>query len=81
MTYERSDAILEKYARVLIDFALGSGNGIKPKEVVFLQVPECAKPMLVHLRRAVLKSGGFPIIEYVPMISSEIISSMQVTPS
>lgn len=66
MTYHPSDAILEKYARVLIDFALGGGKGIKAKEVVFLQVPECAKPLLVHLRRAVLRSGGFPIVQYLP---------------
>ncbi len=58
--------MLEKYSRVLIDFALGGGTGIKSREVVFLQVPECAKPMLVHMRRAVLKSGGFPIIQYLP---------------
>lgn len=66
MSYQPSDAILEKYAKVLIDFALGSEHGIKPKETVFLQVPECAKPLLIHLRRAVLRSGGYPIIQYIP---------------
>lgn len=66
MSYQPSDDILEKYARVLIDFALGGGTGIKPREVIFLQVPECAKPMLLHLRNAVLRSGGFPIIQYIP---------------
>jgi len=66
MTYEPSDAILEKYAKVLVDFALGGETGIKARDVVFLQVPECAKPLLIHLRRAVLKSGGFPIIHYLP---------------
>jgi aminopeptidase len=34
--------------------------------VVFLQVPECAKPILLSLRRAVLKAGAHPIIEYLP---------------
>ncbi|MCX8008118.1 MAG: aminopeptidase [Patescibacteria group bacterium] len=66
MTYHPSDDILEKYANVLIHFALGGGNGIKKRDVVFLQVPECAKPILIHLRRAVLKSEGFPIIQYLP---------------
>lgn len=66
MSYQPSDTILEKYAQVLINFALGSGKGIKPKEVVFLQVPECAKPLLVHLRKTVLLSGGYPIIQYIP---------------
>lgn len=66
MAYQPSAAVLEKYAKVLIDFALGGGKGIKPKETVFLQVPECAKPLLIHLRRAVLKSGGYPIVQYLP---------------
>lgn len=66
MIYQPKDSILEKYAKVLIDFALGGGTGIKKREVVFLQVPECAKPLLVHLRRAVLASDGFPIIQYLP---------------
>lgn len=66
MPYQPSDDILEKYSRLLVDFALGGGTGIRKKEVVFLQVPECAKPMLIHLRRAVLRSGGYPIIQYIP---------------
>jgi len=58
--------ILEKYARLLVDFALNSGEGIKKGEVVLLQVPESAKPLLIHLRRAVLKSGGHFITQYLP---------------
>lgn len=61
-----SQKILEKYADVLINFALNGGKGIKKGEVVILQVPECAKPMLVSLRRAVLKAGAHPITEYLP---------------
>ena len=58
--------ILEKYADVLINFALNSGDGIKKGEVVFLQVPECAKLLLKELRIATLKSGGHPITQYLP---------------
>lgn len=64
--YKPSDKILEKYANVLINFALGGGKGVRKGEVVFLQVPECAKPMLVALRRAVLLAGAHPITEYLP---------------
>lgn len=64
--YTPAPDILEKYARVLVDFALGGGKGIKPKETVFIQVPECAKPILVPLRDAVLRSGGYPLIQYLP---------------
>ncbi len=63
---EISEDILDKYADVLINFALNDCQGIRRGDVVFLQVPECAKPMLLALRRAVLKSGGHPIVQFVP---------------
>ncbi len=64
--YTPSSEILQKYADVLVNFALGGGVGIKKGEVIFLQVSESAKPLLRALRRAVLKSGGNPIINYFP---------------
>jgi len=64
--YQPSEEILDKYADVLVNSALGDCKGIKKGDVVFIQVPECAKPMLVSLRRAVLKAGGHPIIQYMP---------------
>ncbi len=66
MSYTPPDDILKQYAAVLIEFALGGGKGIAKRDVVFLQVLECAKPLLIHLRRSVLKLGGFPIIQYLP---------------
>jgi len=64
--YSPSQKILDKYADVLVKFALNSGKGVKPNEVVFLQVPESAKPLLTSLQRSVLKSGAHPIIQYLP---------------
>jgi aminopeptidase len=58
--------ILEKYAQVLINFALNSGEGIKKGEVVYIQASEIAKPMYVALRNAVLKAGGTYISSYMP---------------
>jgi aminopeptidase len=66
MSYTPKQKILDKYADVLINFALNSGKGVRPQEVVLLQVPENAKPMLISLRRAVIKSGAHPIIQYLP---------------
>jgi aminopeptidase len=66
MTFKPSDLVLERYARVLVNFALGSGQGIKKGETVFLQIPEVAKRMLVFLRREVLTVGGNPIVQYLP---------------
>ena len=64
--YQPPKKILNRYAQVLINFALHNGQGLKENEVVFLQVPECAKPILAALRKAVLKSGGHAIIQYLP---------------
>lgn len=66
MEYKPSEEILERYANVLVNFALGSGNGIKKGDVVLLQVPECAKPLLIALRKAVLLAGGHPILWMIP---------------
>jgi aminopeptidase len=66
MTYEPPKEILEKYADVLINFALNNCNGIKKGDVVLLQVSECAKPMLLALRRKVLEAGGHPITQFLP---------------
>ena len=66
MSYQPSTKILDKYASVLVNFALNSGQGVKSGEVVFLQVPESAKPLLGSLQRSVLKSGAHAIIQYLP---------------
>ncbi|MBU2503641.1 MAG: aminopeptidase [Nanoarchaeota archaeon] len=66
MTYVPSQEILDKYADLLVNFALGGNKGIKKGDVVLLQVPENAKPMLISLRRIVLRAGGHPLINYMP---------------
>lgn len=66
MSYQPSEELLEKYADVMINFALNGGEGVKNGEVVQLRVSEVAKPLLVALRRAVLKAGAHPIIFYMP---------------
>jgi aminopeptidase len=62
--YKPSQKILENYANVLVNFALGSGKGIKKGEVVHLVVEEIAKPLYVELRRAIWKAGGHVISDY-----------------
>lgn len=66
MSYQPSEEILEKYADVMINFALNGGEGVRPGEVVQLRVPEVAKPFLVALRRAVLKAGAHPLVFFTP---------------
>lgn len=64
--YFPSQKTIDNYADVLVNFALNGGKGIKKDEVVFLQVPESAKPLLISLYKTVLKSGAHPIIHYIP---------------
>ena len=64
--YQPKIETLDKYADVLINFALNNGRGVKKGEVVFLQVPESAKPLLLSLQKSVLKAGAHYITQYIP---------------
>lgn len=66
MTYQPPKKILEKYADVLVNFALNSGKGVRPGEVVYLQVMEAGKPLLVELHKTVLRAGAHPLVRYMP---------------
>ncbi len=65
MAYVPPQEILDKYADVLVNHALNGGKGVKAKEVVQIQVPECAKPLLISLYKAVLKAGAYPISQLI----------------
>lgn len=58
--------ILQKYARVLVNFALNKGRGMDVGEVVLLRVPDIAKELARALQREVLLAGGHPIMRLSP---------------
>ncbi len=64
--YKPSDETLQKYADLLIKFALGGGKGVKKGEVVFMTIPESAKDFIAPLRRSVLSAGAHPLFHYLP---------------
>ena len=66
MTYQPHQKVLEKYADLLVNFALGNGKGIKKGDVVYLVSGESAKPLMVEARKAILRSGGHIISSYHP---------------
>ena len=66
MPYTPSQEVLERYASVLVDFALGGGRGVRPGEVVRVVAPESAKPLYAELQRAVWRAGGHVIGAYQP---------------
>lgn len=64
--YTPSQEILNKYADVLVNFALRWWKWINPWDVVYIEIPECAKPFLIPLQTAILKAWWHPIIGYIP---------------
>jgi aminopeptidase len=64
--YSPPQEVLERYARVLVGFALGGGRGIEAGDVVRVAAPECARPLYVELNRAVWRAGGHVLAAYQP---------------
>jgi aminopeptidase len=66
MSYTPSPELLEKYADVLVNFALGGGKGIKKGDVVRVSASESARPLYQAVHKAILKSGGHMLGNYAP---------------
>ena len=64
--YTPSQEILEKYANVMVNFALRGGKWINHWDVVFVQISECAKSFYIPLQTAILKAWWHPIMQYRP---------------
>lgn len=64
--YQPSSKIVQKYADVLVNFALNSGKGIKKGEVVQIIIPDIAKDFALALQNTILKSGGHPLMKLIP---------------
>jgi aminopeptidase len=61
MSYKPSAEILEKYAKVLVNYALGGGKGIRKGDFVLLAAPLSALPFYRALRKQIIDSGGLVI--------------------
>ena len=72
MNYIPSQKILERYADVLVNFALGSGKGVKKGEVVRVTASEISKPLYREIQIAILKAGAHMIGNFQPDDTSEI---------
>ena len=66
MAYAPPAVVLQRYADVLINFALGGGSGIGEGDVVRITAHESAKPLYAELRKAVWRAGGHVIGQYLP---------------
>jgi aminopeptidase len=65
-SYQPSQTILRRYADVLVNFALNSGAGVKPGEVVQCAVPDVAKPLALELQNTILRAGAHPMVRLLP---------------
>lgn len=66
MTYTPPKEILDKYADVLVNFAIGMGKGIKKGDVVRVSSNEAAKPLYIAVCNAIVDAGGHVIGHYSP---------------
>lgn len=73
MSYEPEPQVIERYGRVLVDFALGNGAGIKPGDTVLVMGAEETKPLFAEVCRAVWRSGG-NVIQYMTLTQDERIN-------
>lgn len=63
-TFEPSKEILKKYADVLVNFALGSGKGIKKGDVVRVVGSEAGRSLYIEVMKAIWDAGGHTIGDY-----------------
>lgn len=62
--FSPSVEILNKYADVLVNFALRGGKWIKKWDVVFVYIPESAKAFYIPLQETILKAWWHPVMKY-----------------
>lgn len=59
-------ALLKKYAQVMVHYALNNGNGINKGDTVLLVGQECAKDLFLAIAREIYAAGGNLIPNYQP---------------
>lgn len=64
--YEPSQKILDNFAEVLVNFALGDGKGIKKGDTVKLLAFESARPLFIACYKKIIDAGGNVIMDYRP---------------
>jgi aminopeptidase len=66
VAYEVPEKYIERYADLLVNFALGGGAGIERGDVVHVIATESAKPLFAEVSRAVWRAGGTTLADYQP---------------
>ncbi len=66
LSYQPPVKILKKYAQVLVNYALNSGEGVHPGEIVQCMVPDVAKALALELQNEILRAGAHPMLYLLP---------------
>ena len=64
--YTPNQKILEKYADVMVHYALNNGKGLKKNQTVLLVGAEQTKPLLFEIYKKIIDAGGHVILDYRP---------------
>jgi aminopeptidase len=72
MTYEVPSEYLRRYGDLLVNYALGGGDGIQPDDVVCVRGAESAKPLYAEVCRAVWRAGGNVVHDFRPDADASI---------
>jgi aminopeptidase len=64
-SFQPKPVILERYADVLVNFALNSGSGVRKGEVVQCIIPDTAKLIYGPLQQSILKAGAHPLMRFI----------------
>jgi aminopeptidase len=66
MAYEVPSEYLNRYGDLLVNYALGGGDGIRRGDVVCVRGPESSKPLYAAICRAVWQAGGNVVHDFQP---------------
>jgi aminopeptidase len=60
------ESLLQKYAQVMVHYALNNGQGINKGDTVFLVGQEVTKGLFIAIAREIYRAGGHLISNYLP---------------
>jgi aminopeptidase len=72
MPYRPPEDVIERYADVFVNFALGKRKGIRPGDIVMLTASEPSTPLYLALQTAVLRAGGTTIANFTPAAAARL---------
>lgn len=64
--YQPSQKVLQKYADILVNFAVNNGKGIRCGDTVMITGAEVTKPLFMEVYKKAIDAGAHVMTQYVP---------------